>query len=97
MGPTALSAKHKSLIDLAVSAQTPCSYCVMAATEFAKAEGATEAELAEAIAMAALTREMSAMLNGMRMDHKQFSADLARLVKSSQAAANPASGTAAPR
>jgi AhpD family alkylhydroperoxidase len=94
MGPTSLSAKHKALIELGVAAQIPCTYCVLYSTEFAKMQGATEAELTEAVAIASFTREMSTMLNGMRTDAAQFSADVSRLVKSSQAAANPAeSGT----
>ena len=90
MGPTSLSAKHKALIELGVAAQIPCTYCVLYSTEFAKMQGATEAELTEAVAIASFTREMSTMLNGMRTDAAQFSADVSRLVKSSQAAANPA-------
>jgi AhpD family alkylhydroperoxidase len=85
-----LSAKHKALIELGVAAQIPCTYCVLYSTEFAKMQGATEAELTEAVAIASFTREMSTMLNGMRTDAAQFSADVSRLVKSSQAAANPA-------
>lgn len=94
MGATALDSKQKALIELGVAAQIPCTYCVVAATEFAKADGATEAELSEAVAVASFTREMSTMLNGMRTDETQFRADISRLVKSSQAAANPAEGSA---
>ena len=40
---TALPGKTKSLISLAVASQVPCRYCVIADTEFAKLEGATDA------------------------------------------------------
>jgi AhpD family alkylhydroperoxidase len=60
----ALDGKTKQLIGLAVAAQIPCSYCVYAHTKAAKAAGATDAEIKEAIATAALVRFNSTMLNG---------------------------------
>lgn len=88
LGPnTALKGKDKELVGLAVAAQVPCKFCVIAHTEFAKLNGATEQEIAEAVGMAAFTREMSTFLNGMRVDETQFRADVARLVKGAQAAA----------
>ena len=83
---TALSGKQKELIGLAVSAQIPCRYCVVAHTEFAKLNGATEAEIGEAIAMAALTRTVSTVLNGMQIDEARFRRDTDRLVRGAKAA-----------
>jgi AhpD family alkylhydroperoxidase len=60
----ALDGKTKQLIGLAVAAQIPCTYCVFAHTKFAKAAGATDAQIKEAIATAALVRFNSTMLNG---------------------------------
>ena len=60
----ALDAKTKQLIALGVAAQIPCGYCVFAHTKFAKAAGATDAQIKEAIATAALVRFNSTMLNG---------------------------------
>ena len=55
MNPSsAIPGKYKSLIGLAVAAQIPCKFCIVADTEFAKLEGATERELTEAVAMAGL-------------------------------------------
>jgi AhpD family alkylhydroperoxidase len=90
---TALNGKFKTLVGLAVSSQIPCTYCIQADTEFSKVEGATEAERNEAIAMAALTRHMSTLLNGMRTDENQFASDLSRLVKNAQASRTTAPGT----
>ena len=45
---TALSGKHKELVGLAVAAQVPCKFCIVAHTEFAKLNGASEAEIKEA-------------------------------------------------
>ena len=60
----ALDGKTKQLISLAVAAQVPCAYCVFVHTKAAKAAGATEAQIKEAIATAALVRFNSTMLNG---------------------------------
>jgi AhpD family alkylhydroperoxidase len=78
---TELSGKHKSLIGIAVAAQIPCSFCLAADTEFAKLEGATEREIAEAVAMAAITRHWSTYLNGVQTDEAEFKRDIDRLVK----------------
>jgi AhpD family alkylhydroperoxidase len=65
MNPTgALDGKTKQLIALGVAAQIPCAYCVYAHTKAAKAAGATDAQIKEAIATAALVRFNSTMLNG---------------------------------
>jgi AhpD family alkylhydroperoxidase len=65
MNPTgALDGKTKQLIALGVAAQIPCAYCVFAHTKAAKAAGATDAQIKEAIATAALIRFNSTMLNG---------------------------------
>ena len=60
----ALDEKTKRLIGLAVAAQIPCAYCVYGHTKAAKAAGATDAEIKEAIATAALVRFSSTILNG---------------------------------
>ena len=60
----ALDGKTKQLIALDVAAQIPCVYCVYGHTKLAKAAGATDAQIKEAIATAALVRFNSTMLNG---------------------------------
>jgi AhpD family alkylhydroperoxidase len=84
---TAVAPKYKELIGLAVASQVPCRFCIIAHTEFAKLSGATDAEIAEAIAMASLTRNMSTLLNGLMVDEPQFRRDVDRLVKGAKAAA----------
>lgn len=69
---TALSGKEKELIGLAVAAQIPCTYCVYFHTAAAKLNGATDAEVREAVAMAAITRHWSTVLNGMQADLAGF-------------------------
>ena len=91
---TATSGKNKELMGLAVASQVPCRFCIIAHTEFAKLNGATDAEINEAIAMAAFTRDMSTLLNGMQVDEAQFRKDIDHLVKGAQAAAGKAKATA---
>jgi len=83
---TALSGKTKELIGLGVAAQVPCRFCIIAHTEFAKLNGATDTEIREALALASFTRDMSTMLNGMQVDEGQFRRDVDRLVRNAKAA-----------
>jgi AhpD family alkylhydroperoxidase len=73
----ALTVKTKALIALAVAAQIPCQYCIWADTVEAKQAGATDAEIKEAVTVAALERHWSTVLNGMQVDLAQFKRDLA--------------------
>lgn len=68
----ALDGKTKDLIGLAVAAQIPCAYCVYAHTQAARHDGATDAQIKEAIAMSALTRKWSTELNGNQYDMADF-------------------------
>jgi AhpD family alkylhydroperoxidase len=81
MGETALSGKYKSLIGLAVASQVPCRYCVVADTEFAKLDGATEQEIAEAIAMASLARDWAALIDGLQIDEASYKRDMDKIAK----------------
>jgi AhpD family alkylhydroperoxidase len=78
-GTTKLSGKEKELIGLAVAAQVPCAFCVYAHTEAAKMNGATQAEVDEAVAMAAVTRLGSTILNGGRVDPVVFKKDMDKI------------------
>jgi AhpD family alkylhydroperoxidase len=86
---TKISPKNKALIALAVASQVPSEPCVAAETEFAKLGGATDQEIAEAVGIAAITRNMSTMLNGRDTDERAFRADVDRLVAGARKAAAP--------
>jgi AhpD family alkylhydroperoxidase len=73
---TALSPKVKQLVGLAVSAQVPCAYCVYFHTAVAKAYGASEEEIKEAVALAAISRHWSTVLNGMAIDMTTFKQEI---------------------
>jgi AhpD family alkylhydroperoxidase len=69
---TKLNGKTKELIGLALASQIPCHYCVYFHTAAAKANGATDEEIREAVAMAAIVRHWSTVLNGMQVDLAAF-------------------------
>ncbi|MDP2621847.1 MAG: carboxymuconolactone decarboxylase family protein [Hyphomicrobiales bacterium] len=69
---TELDGKTKELIGLALASQIPCQYCVYFHTAAAKANGASEEEIREAVAMAAIVRHWSTVLNGMQVDLDGF-------------------------
>jgi AhpD family alkylhydroperoxidase len=69
---TKLDGKTKELIGLAVAAQVPCQYCIYFHTAAAKANDATDEDIREAVAMAAIVRHWSTVLNGMQVDLDGF-------------------------
>lgn len=75
---TALDPKTKALISLAVGAQIPCQYCVWMDTNTARMFGATDQEIAEAVAVAGHTRNMSATFYGLQIDFDVLKAELGR-------------------
>jgi AhpD family alkylhydroperoxidase len=78
---TRLSGKVKELIGLAVAAQIPCTYCVYFHASAAKLNGATEEEIREAVAMAAISRHWSTVLNGTQVDLATFKAETDAVLK----------------
>jgi AhpD family alkylhydroperoxidase len=78
---TALPGKVKSLIGIAVAAQIPCHYCLIADTEFAKLEGASDQEIAEAVAMGGLVRYWATLIDGMQVDEAGYKRDIEKIVK----------------
>jgi AhpD family alkylhydroperoxidase len=76
---TAIEGKVKSLISLAVSSQIPCRYCIVADTEFAKLEGASDREIAEAVTIGAMARQYITLVEGLQVDEKAYRRDWERL------------------
>ena len=74
-----LDARTRELIALGVAAQIPCAYCVYAHNKNAMAEGATEAEIREAVAIAAHVRHWSTVLNGMGYDLEAFKTEVDKM------------------
>ena len=69
---SAIAGKYKELIGLAVASQIPCRYCILFHTEAARLNGAGDAEIREAVAMASITRHWSTFLNGTLADEAVF-------------------------
>ena len=79
---TALPMKTRELIGLAVAAQIPCAYCIYYHTAAAKAAGATEEEIREAVHMSSLVRHWSTVLQGNQYDLEAFKAETDAAFKS---------------
>lgn len=69
---TELDGRTKELLGLAVASQIPCTYCIYFHTAAAKANGATEGQIREAVAMASIVRQWSTVMNGMQVDLATF-------------------------
>jgi AhpD family alkylhydroperoxidase len=83
-----IPAKYRELIALGVAAQIPCAYCAYAHTAFAKANGATDAEVQEAISYAAEVRLWSTVLNGSQYDMSEWQTKIDGIVDHVSHAAN---------
>lgn len=60
----AIPKKYKELIALSVAFTTQCPYCIEVHTKAAKAAGATDAEIADAVMVAAALRAGGAITHG---------------------------------
>ena len=78
---TKLDGKTKELMGLAIAAQIPCHYCIYFHTAAAKLNGATDQEIRETVAMAAIVRHWSTVLNGMQVDYDGFKRETDTLLK----------------
>ena len=67
-GPGNINQKNRELIGIAVASQIPCTYCVYFHTASAKAYGATDEEIKEAVAFSALVRHWSTVIYGAQAD-----------------------------
>jgi AhpD family alkylhydroperoxidase len=64
--------KYRELIGLAISAVSKCRYCAFFHTELAKLNGATDAEIEDAVHYAKSSAGWSAYLNGLQSDYETF-------------------------
>ena len=90
MAPGAIPNKYRELIGVAVSSVTKCHYCSYFHTRFAKLNGATDAEIEDAIHYAKSTAGWSTYINGSQMDYDQFCKEVDQICAhvSAQAAPN---------
>jgi len=69
------------LLQLAVASQIPCNYCIYFHTASAKANGATDEEVQEAVAHGAATRHWSMILQGNQIDFEAFKTEFDTMMK----------------
>ena len=80
-GEGSISSKNAELIQLAVVSQIPCVYCVYFHKVSAKAYGATDEEINEAIALGAETRHWSMVLQGSGISMEDFKTEFDAAMK----------------
>ncbi len=72
--------KYRELIGLGISAVTRCRYCTLFHTEMARLNGATVAEIEDAVHYAKSSAGWSAYLNGLQVDYERFKDELKQAV-----------------
>lgn len=88
---SAIPSRYKELIGVAIAGQVPCHYCAFFHTDAAKLNGASDREIKEAVALAAVERNWSTIINGFQTDLSTFKADTDKFIaKAKQDAKNTA-------
>lgn len=70
--PGAVPNKYRELIGLAIAAVTKCRYCTLFHTEMARLNGATDAEIEDAVHYAKSCSGWSTYINGLQIDYDEF-------------------------
>lgn len=81
MAPGPIPNKYRELIGIGVAAATKCEYCVYFHTEFARMNGATEAEIEDALHYTKSSTGWSTYINGSQVDLDTFKAEVRTIVK----------------
>jgi len=68
----AIPNKYRELIGIGIAAVTKCRYCALFHTEAAKLNGATQAEIEDAVHFAKSSAGWSAYINGLQVDYDEF-------------------------
>ncbi len=84
LGTTSIPNKYKELIGLAVAATIKCRYCTLFHTEAAKANGAADAEIKEALLMGGATSLFSTWLNGSQYEFEKFKRETLKMLEGAQ-------------
>jgi AhpD family alkylhydroperoxidase len=79
--PGSIDKKNRELIGLAVASQIPCPYCIYFHTVSAKAFGATDEEIKEAVAFSASIRNWSTVIHGAQTDLEEFKKGFQEIMK----------------
>ena len=68
--------KYRELIGLGIAAATRCRYCTFFHTEMARVNGATDAEIEDAVHYAKSTAGWSSYVNGLQTDYEKFKKEI---------------------
>jgi AhpD family alkylhydroperoxidase len=71
--------KYRELIGVGISATTKCPYCIYFHTEMAKLNGATQAEIEDAVHYAKSSAGWSTYLNGLQLDLPEFRSEVRKM------------------
>ena len=77
----AIPPKYRELLQLAVASQIPCDYCIYYHVTVAKALGATDEEIQEAVAQSAQTRHWSTIVQGNQTDLEAWKSEVDAALK----------------
>jgi AhpD family alkylhydroperoxidase len=78
MEPGAVPNKYRELIGIGVAAVTKCRYCVFFHREMARLNGATDAEIEDAIHYAKSSAGWSTYIQGLDYDYDEFKREIRR-------------------
>ena len=87
--------KYRELIGLGIAATTRCRYCTLFHTEMARLNGATDAEIEDAVHFAKSSAGWSAYLNGLQFDFEQFRKEILEITEIARARMRAAASRAA--
>ena len=73
--------KYRELMGLAIAASTRCRYCTYFHTQMARLNGASDAEIEDAVHYAKSSAGWSAYLNGLQLDFEQFKREVNQAVE----------------
>lgn len=81
MAPGPIPNKYRELIGVGVAAATKCEYCIFFHTEFARLNGASEAEIEDALHYTKSTTGWSTYINGSQADIDLFRSEVRAIVE----------------
>jgi len=76
LDPGPIPNKYRELIGVAISAIAKCHYCTYFHTEMARLNGASEAEIEDAVHFAKSSAGWSTYVNGLQLDFEKFKAEI---------------------
>jgi len=76
LDPGPIPNKYRELIGVAISAISRCRYCAFYHTQLARLNGATDAEIEDALHFAKSSAGWSTYINGLQLDFEQFQSEV---------------------